>query len=264
MKNIVCKNCKNCNKYGHYIYNCRYPIISYGIIAYKYNSFKQIYDFLLIRRKHTHGFNDFVRGKYNINNKKLLLNLLSEMTNDELILILSNNFDKLWDTLWDNNNIIYLNDYNYSKNKYNELFTLNIIDDLISSLTHKWTEAEWGFPKGKRDTDESDLKCALREWNEETGVNTSNINIINNISTFNEIYMASNYLTYQTNYYLAECNNNIILNINKCDNKEVSDIKWASLDECIKLIRPYNIEKKNLIKNINNILNNNNNYITIV
>ena len=69
MKNIICKNC---NKYGHYVYNCRYPIISYGIIAYKYNNLKKLYEFLMIRRKHTHGFNEFIRGKYSVNNNILI------------------------------------------------------------------------------------------------------------------------------------------------------------------------------------------------
>jgi 8-oxo-dGTP pyrophosphatase MutT (NUDIX family) len=32
-----------------------------------------------------------------------------------------------------------------------------------------WEEPEWGFPKGRRDTQESDWVCALREFKEETG-----------------------------------------------------------------------------------------------
>ena len=259
MKNIICKNC---NKYGHYVYNCRYPIISYGIIAYKYNNLKKLYEFLMIRRKHTHGFNEFIRGKYSVNNKNLLINLITEMTKKEQDLIICGDFDKLWHYLWDNNNDNYLNDYNYSKNKYNELIGLNTIKHIIDNLEKNWTEPEWGFPKGKKDINELNCGCALREWNEESGISVNNIKIINNISTFKEIYIASNHLTYQTNYYLAECNN-VSLNINKCDKNEVSDIKWLTLDECIKLIRPYNIEKINIIKKINNILNNKN-YITIV
>ena len=259
MKNIICNNC---NKYGHYVYNCRYPIISYGIIAYKYNNFKKLYEFLMIRRKHTHGFNEFIRGKYSVNNNILLINLITEMTTKEQELIICGDFDKLWHYLWDNNNANYLNDYNYSKNKYNELIRLNIIKHIIDNLEKNWVEPEWGFPKGKKDINELDCECALREWKEESGISVNNINIITNISTFKEIYIASNHLTYQTNYYLAECKN-VSLNINKCDINEVSDIKWLTLDECIKSIRSYNIEKINIIKQINNILNNKN-YITIV
>jgi hypothetical protein len=37
---------------------------------------------------------------------------------------------------------------------------------------------------------------------------------------------------------------------------EVSDLKWATLDECLKMIRPYNLEKKDVIKNIDKVLHN--------
>lgn len=35
---------------------------------------------------------------------------------------------------------------------------------------------------------------------------------------------------------------------------EVSKIEWKSLDECLESIRPYNLEKKQLIININKVL----------
>ena len=42
-----------------------------------------------------------------------------------------------------------------------------------------------------------------------------------------------------------------LLNFQK---SEVSKMKWVSLEECLSLIRPYNIEKKDLIKRIDKIL----------
>jgi hypothetical protein len=35
---------------------------------------------------------------------------------------------------------------------------------------------------------------------------------------------------------------------------EVSKIEWKTLDECLSSIRPYNLEKKNIIKNVNHVL----------
>ena len=35
---------------------------------------------------------------------------------------------------------------------------------------------------------------------------------------------------------------------------EVSKLEWKTLDECLESIRPYNLEKKKLIKNINKVL----------
>ena len=35
---------------------------------------------------------------------------------------------------------------------------------------------------------------------------------------------------------------------------EVSKLQWKTLDECLASIRPYNLEKKGLITNINKVL----------
>jgi hypothetical protein len=36
---------------------------------------------------------------------------------------------------------------------------------------------------------------------------------------------------------------------------EVSKLGWKTLDECLESIRPYNLEKKKLISNVNKVLN---------
>ena len=43
-------------------------------------------------------------------------------------------------------------------------------------------------------------------------------------------------------------------NLNNYQKTEVSKMKWFDIDECRKTIRPYNLEKINLIENVNNIL----------
>ena len=35
---------------------------------------------------------------------------------------------------------------------------------------------------------------------------------------------------------------------------EVSKLEWKTINECLESIRPYNLEKKNLINNINKVL----------
>ena len=63
-KNIICNNC---GKQGHQFHQCKLPITSYGIILFR-PSLKGT-QYLMIRRKHTLGFVDFIRGKYSIYNK---------------------------------------------------------------------------------------------------------------------------------------------------------------------------------------------------
>ena len=43
--------------------------------------------------------------------------------------------------------------------------------------------------------------------------------------------------------------------VSNCFQKsEVSEISWLTLDECLDKIRPYNLEKKAVIKRINEVL----------
>jgi len=60
--------CNNCGKLGHYYHHCKMPITSIGIIVFRVNP-EGKKEFLMIRRKDTLGYIDFMRGKYSIYNK---------------------------------------------------------------------------------------------------------------------------------------------------------------------------------------------------
>ena len=62
--NTMNKNniCNNCGKQGHLFHQCKLPITSYGIILFR-TSDKGI-QYLMIRRKDSFGYIDFLRGKY--------------------------------------------------------------------------------------------------------------------------------------------------------------------------------------------------------
>ena len=92
----------------------------------------------------------------------------------------------------------------------------------------------------------------MREFHEETGYQKKNINIINNLKPFQETFTGSNFKSYKHKYFLGHIENPIYhQNFQK---SEVSDMKWLSLEECIKKIRPYNLERIELINNINKVL----------
>ena len=83
-------------------------------------------------------------------------------------------------------------------------------------------------------------------------ISKQNLNVITNITPFDEIFTGSNNKSYRQRYFLAYINNNITLeNFQKC---EVSNINWYSLSECLKKIRVYNLEKKEIIQNVDKIL----------
>ena len=93
--------CNNCGKIGHLFHQCKIPITSIGVIAIRKNN--ENTEILLIRRKDSLAFVDFMRGKYNLEDKQYLINLFDKMTIDERKFILNNNFELLWNYLWGTN-----------------------------------------------------------------------------------------------------------------------------------------------------------------
>jgi 8-oxo-dGTP pyrophosphatase MutT (NUDIX family) len=271
MINIVCNNC---GKYGHMFYQCKMPITSIGIIVFRKHE-GQI-QYLMIRRKDTLGFIEFIRGKYSIYNKEYIMNLLNEMTVEEKLQLRTQPFSILWENIWSisdtkKNNIQYKNEESISYDKYNALKSgiilqnddsasvqsnkvlIYTLDSLLGESKNNWLEPEWGFPKGKRNTNENDYECALREFCEETGYDKKYLKLIDNIAPFEEVFMGSNYKSYKHKYFLMFMEEHIEIN-NLYDNFEVSKIEWKTYDECISCIRDYNLEKKRVIRNINNTL----------
>ena len=90
--------CANCGKHGHIYKNCVLPVMSYGVILYRKNADKQR-EYLMIRRKHTLGYVEFLRGKYSTENVNYIIKLLSIMTLEERKNVLTRDFDDLWQTL---------------------------------------------------------------------------------------------------------------------------------------------------------------------
>ena len=119
-----------------------------------------------------------------------------------------------------------------------------------------WTEPEWGFPKGRRNFQEKDYDCALREMTEETGYPLHLMKNMKNILPFDEIFLGSNYKSYKHRYYLMYMNYEDSLITDRYDRSEVSMMRWKTYEECLLSIRPYNLEKKRLIKNIEITLSN--------
>jgi len=253
----VCNNCKKC---GHMFHNCKYPIMSYGIILFRKKS--DVNEFLMIRRKDSFGYIDFIRGKYSPYNIEHIQSIVDEMSLSEKERILSLSFNELWNLMWGNvSNNQYLNEEVMSSKKFDmiksgivvneEIVTLQMIVDKSGT---SWSETEWEFPKGRRNNREKDLECALREFEEETGIPLDNICVVQNILPFEETFIGTNHKSYKHKYFLAHTNemNNEMLNYQKT---EVSKIEWKSFHKCLENIRPYNLEKKQLITNISKLLN---------
>ena len=213
-------------------------------------------EYLLIQRKNSLNYVEFLRGKYDIYNLDYLIKSFNLITEKEKELIKSKSFNYLWNDLWGATSNIDNTEYKESMEKFNLLKKgfylkkneINIyvsLDIIIQNVTYHYYEPEWGFPKGRRNSNEKNIDCAKREFEEETNIKESEINIIN-MSPLEETYIASNGLKYKHIYYISQIknyNNEIIIK----DNLEIGDIKWFKFNEGLNIIREYNIEKKNIL-----------------
>jgi 8-oxo-dGTP pyrophosphatase MutT (NUDIX family) len=302
--------CSNCGKFGHNTKKCLYPIISLGIIGFKwsvkeinwnlfisyskkiqskylfstdelkqlnifyknvlqyYNTpFDEMIEYLFIRRKNSLNYIEFIRGKYNLSDFDYLQNALHFLTVHEKIKIQNNDFDTLWNELWDSNHNKNQKEYNESKHKFdslrqgfyiikNEIRIWIQFDNIIKDTFFNYEEPEWGFPKGRREEDEKNIDSAKREFQEETNLKEEDYKIIH-ISPQEETYMATNSIKYRHIYYISQIYNSVHHSVsisldpnNECQNMEVGDIQYLSIHDGLCKIRDYNIEKKHTIINL--------------
>ena len=243
--------------------------------------------FLLIRRKNTVGYIEFVRGRYNNLDDKSILFLLNQMTHEEINFLKNNNFEHIWSELWDNkyadlpydeNSIknldtinetlfqinldklsskdkyiytkVHIKEFALSKSKFEYIMENKIIDLLDDQINILFEQPEWGFPKGRRNLHEKNLDCAIREFAEETGINLDHISVLDRIYPLNEILRGTNNLNYKHSYYLSLGNmENVNLNL-PSQKIEIGAIGWFTYDEAIQMIRPYHINRLKVLDEV--------------
>jgi len=214
MNNKSFNFCNNCGKTGHIFHNCKHPITSIGLINFRiYNNKIQ---YLAIKRKHSLGFVEFMRGKYPLHNYEYIINIFNEMSSYERELIRTVTFDELWKYLWGEQiGIQYRGEERVSRDKYDALKSgvENKIEYNLEQILNEshsiWEDTEWGFPKGRRNYQEKDLSCALREFEEETGYLRSDVQLVQNIIPYEEIFTGSNMKSYKHKYFIGHIDSNI-------------------------------------------------------
>jgi len=199
-----------------------------------------------------------IRGIYELEIESIIksINLL---TKEEYNFLITKPFDELW-------NNIHGNKYAYAKAK--EQFNL-LIEYIIPQISHRiniiYNDPEWGFPKGKRNLNETNIECAKREFHEETGLDEDNYILLDRLYPLIENIKGSNDIYYKHVYYIALFKNNfdyskIQLGTDFIQNLEIGDIKSYTLNNVLKLVREYNYERKTIINSIKLFLTYNTRY----
>jgi 8-oxo-dGTP pyrophosphatase MutT (NUDIX family) len=274
-------HCVNCGERGHVFRECSGPITSFGIIAFRSYEDQPVLGaiiedphrvcrvhgpidlpdqiprphdpvYLLVQRKDTMGYIDFVRGKYQEDAvedpKQLMETYLSEMTCDERYRIANWSFEEIWDKLWINHNSrCYRNEYKHAKNK----FAKTNVKEILSRIPCKWSHQEFGFPKGRRSLQESNLQCAVREFCEETGYLPHHLELIFDELPLCEIFVGTNHKQYKHVYYLARVKTEAgpprMCYENLHQAGEIRNVGWFSYDQCRSRIRPYDTTKIDIL-----------------
>ena len=179
--------CNNCGKVGHVFHSCKHPITSIGLLVFR--MYENKLQYLLIRRKHSLGFVEFMRGKYPVHNYSYLVNIFNEMSNNEKEKIKTLSFDELWTYL----------------------------------------------------------------WGEQIGIQYRGEEKTSNIIPYEEIFIGSNMKSYKHRYFVGYIDSNITTTY-QYQETEVSDVKWMSIEDCNKKIRPYNLEKISILNKVNKVL----------
>jgi 8-oxo-dGTP pyrophosphatase MutT (NUDIX family) len=151
---------------------------------------------------------------------------------------------------------------------------------LLDHTHAQYDETEWGFPKGRRNINESDLSCALREFSEETGFSPDALQLWPGSSTstkqqvprleeemvrpsasqepLEEVFTGCNNIRYKHVYFVAQANHEEqadLPDFSACDAhdvvdnmqaREISQVAWLSFDAAMQRIRTHNSERREL------------------
>lgn len=248
--------CNNCGQRGHTFRDCGEPVLSCGIILIRnltnpsdpstlpLNT--EDIEVLMVRRKDSMCYTDFVRGKYDPIDKMYIRTLLDNMTQQEITRLKTETFEALWTRLWNNSD----------KHEYEMKFAKDKFEgskpDIDASVS-VYTEPEWGFPKGRRLKCESDQGCAEREFYEETNIPRSSYTMVSGLQ-LEETFHGTNRILYRHKYFVAVLSRPFMIDIHQrfttMQKREISAIGWKTMADCMNLTRPQYTQRREMLHSL--------------
>lgn len=196
---------------------------------------------LMIRKRSTYAYSEFIYGNHRsidmknvktVNNK--LIEMFNKMTLEEKLDIKSLNFGQMWYRVSLNGGKppIYMN----ARNRFEMTFLTDGGNKLKKLLNRSSYHASrvWEIPKGrKKNRNESDINCAIREFGEETNISKKTYRLIPNISK-SYSFTGDDGILYHNTYHIGIIKNDIEPEISLSSEEqlsEISDIRWMNIIE---------------------------------
>lgn len=251
--------CNNCGQKGHTFRDCREPILSCGILLLRdlrspdnpssLPISPDKLEILMVRRKDSMSYTDFIRGKYDPADTKYVETLLEHMTQVECHRLRTEEFETMWARLW-NNSDRHDHEMKASKEKF------EAVRNIIQNEMPVYVEPEWGFPKGRRLKCESDQGCAEREFFEETNIPRLAYTVVSGLQ-LEETFYGTNGILYRHKYFVAVLTNPSMIDIHQrftlAQRREISAIGWKTLSDCMSLTRPQYTERLKLLNELSHL-----------
>lgn len=284
--------------------SCSLPITSFGIVCFRWTvntSGQRAPQFLMVQRKDSLCFVEFVRGRYDLNDTRYVRHLLRKMTAEERGHLTALSFTQLWFGFWQTDqNRSYMREFQQAQHKHACLVrgvpdteTVETVAEgdgtncaaavdpragpaadakrapktvdlasLLASTESQHGECEWGFPKGRRNINEKDSKCAMREFREETGLGVEDVHVHTYVKPFEEVFVACNGVRYRHVYYLAQLKQEAdaisdgptadvaLQKDNKSQQREISRVCWFDAATVFSKINPDNPERRRMFDDV--------------
>jgi 8-oxo-dGTP pyrophosphatase MutT (NUDIX family) len=285
--------CANCGGRGHMYRMCDRPVSSFGIVCFRVTPSTNAVEYMLVQRKDSLAYVEFIRGKYSLMNTDYIVQMLSNMTRGEQDRLVScDGFESWWSDFWQSDTTRnFVKEYEQSHARFTSLragypvlcrhgvsssssssssgsfFSLAQALAECRQMTAPYDETEFGFPKGRRNINESDVDCACREFSEETGIPERDIRLVEDMLPFEETFWGSNHVRYRHTYFVAQyvgddavvrsmpSNQAIVTTLsNPVQMREIRALGWFDADGVMARLRMHYIERRALFREINNLM----------
>ncbi len=187
---------------------------------------------LLVSKRITYNYAMFVNARYDPKDRRHIRDLFDGMTFDEKLDILSKNFDQIWYRMWLNNNRTA--QFHIARNRFESVWLVDGGARLKTVISRSRSiERIWEVPKGrKKRPQETELECAIREFTEETGIDSAKYRVLPQVCVKKDFIDRE--VRYSQTYFAAaadeDCNmaSNILLSTQV---SELGAFKWMTPEE---------------------------------